>query len=127
MEKEKLTPLVTAEKFFNFNECVVVNPRKFYYGQVPFRADFKNNAYAQLDVGLLQSVFGTFSPSEGDLVLSRSGNYLGCMANGDLAILMRSFHPANSLNVGKKYTPQEAAKFVGELSAKLKSLPLSLK
>ena len=127
IEKEKLTPLITAQKFFNFNECVVVNPAKFYYGQVPFRADFKNNAYAQLDVGLLQSVFGTFSPSEGDLVLSRSGNYLGCRANGVLAILMRKFSPSNSLNVGKKYTPQEAAKFVGELSARLKSLPLSLK
>ena len=127
VEKEKITPLSVPENFFSFADCVVVNPTKFYYGQIPFRADFKNSLYAQLDVGLIQSVFGTFSPSEGDFVLSRSGDFMGNMIDGSIAVLMRSMTPDKRLSLGKRYTPAAAYEFVGNTSERLKKMPFHLK
>jgi len=127
IDKEKIKAVAQPENFFAFVDCVVVNPSKFYYGQIPFRADFKNSAYAQLDVGLLQSVFGSFSPSDGDFVLSRSGDFMGCMVDSSVAILLRSMTPAMSIKLGKDYTPASASAFVAETSARLKQIPLRLK
>lgn len=127
VEKEKIEPLRQPENFFTFSDCVVINPSKFYYGQIPFRADFKNNAYAQLDVGLIQSVFGTFSPNEGDIVMSRSSDYMGNMVDGSVAVLLRTMTPSKKLPLGKDYSPADAVNFVGDVSARLKKVPYRLK
>lgn len=122
-EKEKITPLQIPDNFFAFTDCTVIDPEKFHYGQVPFRADFKNSSYAQMDVGLLQSVFGTFAPSEGDIIMSRSGEFMGIMIGGDSAILLKSFDLSNALPLGKKYSPKLAEDFVSASSGRLKKIP----
>ena len=127
LEKEKLTPLELSENQFGFSDCVVIDWRKSYYGQSPFRSDFEVPSYAQLDVGLLQSVFGTFSPGAGDYVMSRSGDFLGCMVDSDAAILIKKITPILALALGKDYKKGEAEKFVGSASARLKLLPLRLR
>ena len=127
IEKEKIEPMVCPENFFAYSDCVVINPSKFYYGQIPFRADFKNPEYAKLDVGLIQSVFGEFSPTSGDLVMTRSGNIIGCMLDGSLALLYKKITPVNSIQLGNKYNEKQTADFVKINSEKLKQLPLRLK
>ena len=127
IDKEKIEPLSRPENFFAFSDCVVINPSKFYYGQIPFRADFKNPAYAKLDVGLIQSVFGEFSPSSGDYVMTRSGNIIGSMIDGSLALLFKTITPLDTLQVGQNYTEKATASFVKINSEKLKKLPLNLK
>ena len=126
-ENEKIEPLEVPSNPFAFADCVVVDLGKSHYGQVPFRADFKDSSYAQMDVGLLQSVFGAFSPSEGDLIFSRSGDFMGVMLGGDWAVLIRPFGLATSLPLGKDYTPNKAESFVGEASARLKKVPYGLR
>lgn len=127
IDKEKIDPLTRPENFFAFSDCVVINPSKFYYGQIPFRADFKNPAYAKLDVGLIQSVFGEFSPTSGDYVMTRSGNIIGSMIDGSLALLFKTITPLDTLQVGQNYTEKATASFVKINSEKLKKLPLNLK
>ena len=126
LEKEGITPLKLSQNFFAFPESVVVSLKNSYYGEVPFKADFKNDNYAQMDVGLIQSIFGTFSPSEGDLVLSRNGDYLGMMIGGDAAVLLKTFTPLHMLAIGAKYEKQRATNFVNQNSARYKQLPYSL-
>ncbi|MBQ6534475.1 MAG: hypothetical protein IJI37_04830, partial [Opitutales bacterium] len=126
-EKEKISPLSVPEKFFAYSDCVVINPTKFYYGMIPFRADFKNPAYAKLDVGLVQSVFGEFSPSEGDFVMTRGGEFAGCMVGDSLASLSKTATISGALKLGDAYKPEDAAEFVRKISERLKALPLSLK
>ncbi len=127
IEKEKIEPLVPASNFFRFPECIVVNSKDLYYGQVPFRADFKNQSYARLDVGLLQSIFGTFAPASGDIVISRSGEFLGFMTEGDIAALVSQLKTASSLSMGAKYTPAAANIFVNSISHRVRAIPYSLK
>mgnify|MGYP001092849319 CR=1 FL=1 len=127
IEKEKISPLQPADGFFRFPDCVVVNSKDLYYGQVPFRADYKNPSYARLDVGLLQSVFGTFSPAAGDIVISRTGDFLGFMAESDIASLISELKLGPSLPMGDKYTPAGANIFVGQISRLLRAVPYSLK
>ena len=126
-ENEKIEAIALPSNFFAFSDCVVVDPDKSYYGQVPFRADFKDPSYAQMDVGLLQSVFGTFAPSDGDLVFSRNGEFMGLMLGGDVAVLLKSFGLSRALPVGKDYTPSQAESFVGDTSNRLKKMPFSLR
>lgn len=116
IDKEKIEPLLPSDNSFRFTDCIVVNSKDLYYGQVPFRADYKDATYARLDVGLLQSVFGTFSPSSGDIVISRSGEFLGFMTENDVALLMTTIKLGRSLPLGAKYTPEAARAFVGEIS-----------
>lgn len=116
IEKEKITPLEPAENYFRFNECVVVSSREKYHGQTPFRSDFKDRKYAKLDVGLFQSLFSEFSPTAGDVMLSRGGEFLGTLTKSDTALLMRTFPLSMSLDIGKDYTPEKAKSFVMRLS-----------
>ncbi len=127
IKKEEIKPISPAKSYFSFNDCVILNPQTNYYGQVPYRADFKNSNYLQLDVGLFQSLFGTFSPSEGDMVLTRSGEFMGFVVNGDAAILIKKATPAFSLALGANYKPANADKFVAETSLRLKTVPYRLK
>ena len=127
IDKEKIEPLTRPENFFAYSDCVVINPSKFYYGQIPFRADFKNPTYAKLDVGLIQSVFGEFAPASGDIVMTRSGNIIGAMIDGSLALIFKTITPLDTLALGNNYTEQSASAFVKINSEKLKKLPLSLK
>ena len=127
LEKEKIEPLEIPQNFFAYSDCAVVDSEKFRYGLVPFRADFKNNAYAKLDVGLMESVFGAFSPSDGDIVLSRNGEYMGNMLGGSLAILLKSITPAKTMPVGASYSAAAADSFVKTNSARLEKIPFSLR
>ena len=127
LEKEKIEPLEIPQNFFAYSDCAVVDPEKFRYGLVPFRADFKNNTYAKLDVGLMESVFGAFSPSDGDIMLSRNGEYMGNMLGGSLAILLKSITPAKTMPVGASYSAAAADSFVKTNSARLEKIPFSLR
>ncbi len=127
VRKEGINPVIPSETYFSFNDCVVLNTRTNYYGQVPFRADFKNSDYLKLDVGLFQSLFGAFSPSEGDVVLTRVGEFMGFVVNGDTAIVVKNTTPSFSLALGANYNPADAAKFVSETSTRLKTVPYRLR
>ncbi len=127
VDKEKILPLSRPKNFFTFSDCVIINPTKFYYGQTPFRSDFKNESYAKLDVGLIQSVFGEFSPSAGDMIISRGGKFLGCMVGSSIGVLVKTMTPQTSLQLGDNYDPQKTVNFVKKNSEHLKNIPFSLK
>ena len=115
IEKEKIEPLTLSENPFGFSDCIVINSREPYYGQAPFRADFEKPKYAKLDVGLFQSIFGTFAPETGDIVISRGGEFLGYMVSSDLAAMPTEIKATSTLPLGAKYDPAQAPAFVKKL------------
>ncbi len=123
VDSEKIKPLRKPDNFFTYPECVVINPKKFYYGTIPFRADFKNPLYAKLDTSLIESIFGEFSPSEGDFIISKNGDILGLMLDSSIAILLKKMTPYNALRLGNNYNKRAAAEFVKINSDKLKNSP----
>ena len=127
VEKEKIEPLKIPKNTFAFPDCVVVDAQNSKYGQVPFRADFKNAEYARLDVGLMQSVFGEFSPSAGDIAISRNGDFAGIVLGGDLAVLLRTATPLKSAGVGAAYSKKSARELVENASSRFAKIPYVLR
>lgn len=126
-KKEIVESLESSKNTYAFPNCVVLNSDKMHYGQAPFRADFRSMGYAQIDVGLIQSIFGSFSPSGGDIVMSQAGEFLGVMIDSSLASVIRTLTIDRELSLGKKYSPTSCREFVLYNSARLKALPLGLR
>lgn len=59
--------------------------------------------------------------------MSRSGDYMGNMVDGSVAVLLRTMTPSKKLPLGKDYSPADAVNFVGDVSARLKKVPYRLK
>jgi len=128
IEKENIKAFnLAGGETFKFSDCVVVEPVRFYYGQTGFKLDPQNADYADMDVGLFEVVFGDFSPSKGDIVMSRSGEFLGCMVNYSEAALLRNFMTLSFVELGAEYNKDALRNYLSETSARLRDLPMRLK
>jgi hypothetical protein len=85
---------------FRFPEAVLISNGGQGYGEVPFKLDQELPGYVRMDNRLLRRLFGDFSPSQGDLVLSKTGELLGVMVSSDLCALVDNFLPMATLVTG---------------------------
>jgi hypothetical protein len=90
----------TALEPFKFPEAVLIANNGSGYGEVPFKLDPANPAYVRMDNRLVRRLFGDYSPSRGDLVLSKTGELLGIMVSNDVCALATNFLPASTLPTG---------------------------
>ena len=79
------------------------------------------------DNRLLKRLFGTFAPSRGDLVLSKTGELLGIMVNRDYCALVKDFNPHTTFSAGDDTTAQSTGAVVDSLVARVQALPLGLR
>lgn len=86
---------------FRFPEAVLISQGGQGYGEVPFRLDPSNPAYVLMDNRLVRRLMGEFTPTRGDLVLSKSGELLGIMVSSELCVLVNNFLPMASLPTGE--------------------------
>jgi hypothetical protein len=85
---------------FRFPEAVLISQGGQGYGEVPFRLDPANPAYVRMDTRMIRRLMGEFTPTRGDLVLSKSGELLGIMVTAELCVLVNNFLPMTSLPTG---------------------------
>ena len=85
---------------FRFPEAVLISNGGQGYGEVPFKLDQALPGYVRMDNRLLRRLFGDFSPSRGDLVLSKTGELLGVMVSSELCAMVDSFLPMATLQTG---------------------------
>jgi hypothetical protein len=116
----------TALDPFKFPEAVLVNGGGRGYGEVSFKLDASQPGYVQVDNRLFRRLFGDFAPSRGDLVLSKTGEILGIMVNGDYCAVVNNFLPARKLPTGDNLGDQQTSTILNELNARVRSLPLKL-
>lgn len=116
----------TALDPFKFPEAVLVNGGGRGYGEVGFKLDASQPGYVQVDNRLFRRLFGDFAPSRGDLVLSKTGEILGIMVNGDYCAVVNNFLPARKLPTGDNLGEQQTSTILNELNARVRSLPLKL-
>lgn len=88
----KIYPL--AKNPFKFPEAVLVSRGGRYYGEVEFKLDPRTPEFVRMKNRLFSGVFGEFSPSAGDLVLSKTGELLGIMVNSDYCAVLQSLQAA---------------------------------
>ena len=110
--ESKSVELAQKQETFKFPECIVINPNSKYYGQVPFMANFTKSQYAKVDVGLIESIFKTFSPSANDIAMTRSGQALGIMTSTTDLFIPRNLQPERTLSIGKNYQKALASAFI---------------
>lgn len=116
----------TALEPFKFPDAVLISNGGEGYGEAPFRLDPALPSYVQLENRLVKRLFGNFSPSRGDLVLSRTGELLGIMANSDYCAVINNFLPAKTVTTGDNVTSQKTSEVFLQLTGRLERLPLKL-
>ena len=112
VEKKNALTLAEAKNTYRFADCVVINPEKKYYGQVPFMANFTRKEYAKLDVGLVDSIFNKFSPAASDIAVSRSGDALGVLVSSTDLFIPREVRILKVLPLNAGYNKAAFADFV---------------
>lgn len=111
---------------FKFPEVVLISNGGAGYGEVSFRLDPTLPHYVRVDNHLMKRLFGDFSPSRGDLVLSKTGELLGIMVNNDYCVILNDFTPARSLHTGDAVKEQHTDAIFEEFLGRLQHLPFKL-
>src|SRR6266571_5262130 len=86
---------------FKFQDAVLVGAKEGYYGECKFQIDLSTPEYVKLDHNFLKGLFGKFNPSRGDLVLSKTGELLGIMANNSYCMMLHNFNAVAPFPFGK--------------------------
>jgi hypothetical protein len=115
-----------AKDPFKFPEAVLINVGGKGYGAVGFKLDPLQPNYVKVDNRFFKRLFGDFSPSRGDLVLSQTGELLGIMVNSDYCALLNDFTPADTIRTGDATSAQHTGQLLDGLAARIQALPLPL-
>lgn len=115
-----------AAEPFKFPEAVLISGGGEGYGEVAFKLDAAQPGYVRVDNRLLKRLFGTFAPSRGDLVLSKSGELLGIMVNRDYCVLVKDFSALATIRTGDDTLAQATGALLDGLAARVKALPFEL-
>jgi hypothetical protein len=109
-----------------FQDAVVVGTRENYYGECKFQIDVSTPQYLKMDHNSLKGLFGKFNPSSGDLVLSKSGELLGVMANNNYCAVIRHFDTVATFRFGPGSRHQETAQTLARLYTVVFEMPYKL-
>ena len=94
-------PYKLAAKPFKFPKAFIMKRDGRSFGEVVFRMDSRNREYVKFDKSLVRSIMGDFSPSQGDLVFSQTGELLGIMANNRYCHVITGVSPAGAVVFGQ--------------------------
>lgn len=112
---------------FKFPEAVLISAGGQGYGELPFKIDPRNPGYVKVDNRLVRRLFGDFSPSRGDLVLSKTGELLGVMVSSDTCALITNFLPQRSLALGENLRTTPTGPTLEAVARRYQVLPSGLK
>jgi hypothetical protein len=111
---------------FKFQDAVLVGTEEDYYGECRFEIDLSMPDYVKLDRNFLKGLFGHFNPSRGDLVLSRTGELLGVMANSTYCMMIRSFDAGATFQFGEDIRAEHTGVVLAGLYSQVAQFPLKL-
>jgi len=111
---------------FKFQDAVLIGTGEGYYGECKFEIDPSTPAYVKLDRSMLRGLFGKFNPSRGDLVLSKTGELLGIMANSTYCLLIHNFDATATFDFGPDVRKQNTGSTLSTLAAVVQQMPSKL-
>ena len=121
----KLYPV--AKNPFKFTEAVLVNRGGRHYGEVEFKLNAATPGYVKMRNRILSRVLqGEFSPSTGDIVLSKTGEFLGVMVNSDYCAVVRAFETLPGYTFDEKTSSDMVRNRLVELGTRVSRLPFAL-
>jgi hypothetical protein len=111
---------------FKFQDAVLVGAREGYYGECKFQIDLSTPDYVKLDNSFIKGLFGKFNPSRGDLVFSKTGEFLGVMANNSYCLMIKSFYASGTFHFGQEMRAQHTGETLSRLYLRVFNLPVKL-
>jgi hypothetical protein len=111
---------------YKFTEAVLIDGQGRGYGEVSFKLDPAQPGFVRVDNRFFRRLFGDFAPKRGDLVFSKTGEFLGLMVNNDYCAVVRDFAAFRSLTPGDNITAQATGRMMDAVIARVRSLPLNL-
>lgn len=111
---------------FKFQDAVLVGAKEGYYGECKFQIDLSTPDYVKLDNSFIKGLFGKFNPSRGDLVFSKTGEFLGIMANNTYCLMIKSFYAAGTFHFGEDIRSEHTGETLSRLYLRVFNLPLKL-
>jgi hypothetical protein len=111
---------------FKFQDAVLVGAREGYYGECKFQIDLSTPEYVKLDNSFIKGLFGKFNPSRGDLVFSKTGEFLGVMANNTYCLMLKSFYPAGTFHFGQGIRYEHTGDTLARLYMRVFNMPMKL-
>jgi uncharacterized coiled-coil DUF342 family protein len=108
---------------FKFTEALIIANGGTGYGEIPFKLDPTHPSYVRMDNRLVRRLFGDFSPSRGDLVLSKTGELLGIMVNNEYCALVNNFLTSQVIRTGDDLASRPTGPQLDDLTLRLRKLP----
>ncbi len=116
-----------AKNPFKFTEAVLINRGGKHYGEVEFKLNAATPGYVKMRNRILSRVLqGEFSPSTGDIVLSKTGEFLGIMVNPDYCAVPASFEALPGYAFDEKTSTDMVRNRLVELGTRVGRLPLAV-
>ncbi|MFO1459990.1 MAG: hypothetical protein U1G08_11320 [Verrucomicrobiota bacterium] len=115
-----------AKNPYKFPEAVLLSRGGRKYGEVEFKLDPRMPEFVKMKNRLFSGVFGEFSPSAGDLVLSKTGELLGVMVNSDYCAVLRNLQPAPGGVFEAGLSREAMGKRLEAFRTQINNLPLPL-
>jgi hypothetical protein len=111
---------------YKFQDAVLVGAGEGNYGECKFQLDLTTPGYVKLDNSFLKGLFGKFNPSRGDLVFSKTGEFLGVMANNTYCMMFQKFDAAATFRFGQDVRDQHTGATLAQLYSFVFQLPYKL-
>lgn len=115
-----------AKEPLKFPKAVLVSDQG-RYGEVGFKIVPRRPEYLDMDSSIFNDLFGEFSPREGDLVFSQTGDLIGVMVNGEFAVIAPSANVSTRLSLGDQFNRSEVNIYQSRLRANSSLLPPELR
>ncbi len=110
-----------------FPDALVVGANEGYYGECKFQIEPTLPQYVRLDRSFVRGLFGKFNPSRGDLVLTKTGELLGIMANSEYCVVLNRVTPSRTIRLGNDVSDQQTGQMLSQLSDRVFQMPQRLK
>lgn len=111
---------------YKFPEAVLIDGRGRGYGEVGFKLDPNEPGFVRVDNRFFKRLFGDFAPKRGDLVFSKTGEFLGIMVNNDYCAVVKDFSPFKTITGGDDIKTQATGATLDALIARVQAMPLNL-
>ena len=110
----KIYPIVLEP--FRFPKAVIIDAHDNYFGESSFKVHPDYSNALEMDKKIISQLFGEFSPSQGDLVIAQTGEFMGVMVNNDYAGLVDHITPSDTIWVGEAFDSERSNTIVTKLS-----------
>jgi hypothetical protein len=111
---------------FKFPEAVLIDGNGRGYGEVGFKLDPAQAGFVRVDNRFFKRLFGDFAPKRGDLVFSKTGEFLGLMVNNDYCAVVKDFSAFKAIQPGDDIRGQATGAAINAIASRVQGMPLNL-